>query len=106
LEEFIILGKMNNIMQKKFTLLLMTTFILSIGLTYGQSEKTTQNSNFVLSFGPSVYYFQGEYPGTYEVYESSRVNFQVNAFIGYLSARSNRKNALGILIFRNYKLTN
>lgn len=93
---------MNNIMQKKISLLLIVTFILSIGLTYAQSEKTAQNSNFVLSFGPSVYYFQGEYPGTYEVYESSRVNFQVNGFIAYLSARSNRKNALGIFATGGY----
>ncbi len=89
-------------MRTLYVLTFITFFSLVHGKIQAQNEKNVQNSNFLLCFGPSVYYFQGEYPGKYEVFESSQVNFQVNGFLGYLSSRSNRKNALGIYATGGY----
>lgn len=60
------------------------------------SSEEGQSNSMLLCFGPAVSYFQGEYPGSYEKYQSDRLNVQVDGFLGYLSQRKNRNNALGV----------
>ena len=80
-------------------ILLLGWFLFSFTVSNAQDKeqgKPQIQSGITLHFGPSVNYFQGQQSGTYEEFENKRINFQINTFIGYQSARGNGGNSIGV----------
>lgn len=61
----------------------------------GLSVQNQPRTGIVLHLGPSINYFQGQQSDSYEEFNSKRINFQLNAFLGYTSMSGNG-NSIGI----------
>lgn len=53
-------------------------------------------SGMVFIMGPAANYFQGAYDEGIDTYDNNFLNYQLTGFIGFTSASSNGKNALGL----------
>lgn len=86
-------------MKTIFKIVLLSWFLISYASGYAQdneSSKAQQKSGIVLHLGPSINYFQGQQSGSYDEFNRKRINFQLNAFLGYQSARGNGGNSIGV----------
>ncbi len=79
---------------------LIVGFSFMAAFSYSQekeaSASTRSKSGIVLHMGPSVNYFRGQQSGSYEEFDSKRINFQLSAFLGYLSPRGDANNSIGV----------
>lgn len=86
-------------MKTNIKIVLMSWFLFSFASINAQEEtpaKPQPQGGIILHMGPSANYFQGQQSGSYEEFESKRINFQLNAFLGYQSPRGNGGNSIGI----------
>lgn len=58
--------------------------------------KHHSKSRVVFFVGPSVSYFKGVESDSYNEFDRNRLNYQINAFMGYLSTRNGVKNSFGV----------
>lgn len=80
-------------------IVLLGWFLFSFASSDAQDQEPLQSqpkSGIVLHLGPSINYFQGEQSGSYTEFDSNRINFQLNAFLGYQSARGSGGNSIGV----------
>lgn len=80
-------------------IVLLGWLLFSFAFSNAQEQtpvKPQPQNGIILHLGPSVNYFQGPQSGSYEEFENKRLNFQINAFLGYQSARGNGGNSIGI----------
>lgn len=79
--------------------MLVGWFLMTGAFVFAQNQEpapTPAKSGIVLHLGPSVNYFQGQQSGSYQEFERKRINFQLNAFLGYLSPRGGASNSIGV----------
>lgn len=74
-------------------LLLLTPMAKLSGQTADEHARPT---GITISLGPSANYFHGLYEDGVEKWDSGRLNFQLNGFIGYTSAHSRGRNIVGV----------
>ncbi|GAO31269.1 hypothetical protein [Geofilum rubicundum] len=80
-------------------IMLVGWFLMTGAFVFAQNQEpapTPAKSGIVLHLGPSVNYFQGQQSGSYQEFERKRINFQLNAFLGYLSPRGGASNSIGV----------
>ncbi len=80
-------------------IVLAVCFLFSGAFVFAQDQEpvpTPAKSGIVLHLGPSINYFQGQQTGSAQAFERKRINFQLNAFLGYLSPRGGASNSIGV----------
>ncbi len=86
-------------MKINIKIVLLGWFLFSFAFSYAQDQeplKSQPKSGIVIHLGPSINYFQGQQSGSFEEFDSKRINFQINAFLGYQSARGKGGNSIGV----------
>lgn len=78
------------------TLILLLLLIPLPEAFAGASEGNMRPTGFTVFLGPSANYFNGLYDDGIDTWDSDRLNFQLNGFIGYTSAHSRGRNIVGL----------